>query len=116
MTLFFATKEHGIGSVENYNLKTNLTWSSKFNNVTEKELFDAVTQRFEDFINSTHIRFFKAGKDGRWSVIFDYLNKDEILKHLELVEQYHRKFGKCYSMRPVKKYRDLGIYYIKFIL
>ena len=107
---------HGIGNVENYNYKTNLTWSSKLNNVSEKQLFDAVTQRFEDLINSTHIRLFKAGKDGRWNVIFDHLYEDEIFKHLEIVDQYHRKFGKCYSIRPVKKYRDLGIYYIKLIL
>ena len=102
--------------MKRYNFKTNLTWSSKLNNVTETELFDAVTQRFEDLIYSTRIRFFKADKDGKWSVGFKHDNKDEIFKHLEITTQYHRKFGKCYSIRPVKEYRELGIYYITFMM
>jgi len=107
---------HGIGSVERYNFKTNLTWSSKLDNVTETELFDAVTQRFEDLINSTLIRFFKADKNGKFIVDLKHDSKDEIFRHLEITTQYHRKFGKCYSIRPVKEYRELGIYYIKFMM
>ena len=86
-----------------------MTWSSKLNNVTETELFDAVTQKFEDLIYSTRIRFFKADTDGKSRVDFTHDNKNEIFRHLEIVRQYHRKFGKCYSIRPVKKYRELGI-------
>jgi len=31
----------------------------------------------------------------------------------EFTEQRHRGFGRCYTFHPLKKYRDLGIYYYK---
>ena len=107
---------HGIPSVENYNYKYNLSWSSLAQNITEQKLFDDVTQRYEDIINSTRIRYFKPDEIGSSSVTFYNENSTIIYNNVEVTEQRHRLFGKCYSIRPVEKYRVLGIYYIKFTL
>ena len=107
---------HGIPSVENYNYKYNLSWSSQAENTTEQKLFDDVTQRYADIINSTRIRHFKADEKGSSTVTFSSENSTTIYSNVEVTEQRHRLFGKCYSIRPVEKYRVLGIYYIKFTL
>ena len=107
---------HGVSSVKNYNYKVNLNWSSKYDHVTEQELFNDVTQRYEDLIQSATIRFFKADQNGRSSVTVHYNDSLNVVKHFDVAEQRHRKFGKCYSMRPTKKHRKLGMYRIKFLL
>ena len=107
---------HGIPSVKHYNYKYNTNWSSRVDNISEKELFDDVTLRYEDIINRTTIRTFKSDEGGicRKSIYND--NATIIHNNLEVTEQRHRKFGKCYSIRPGRKDRSLGIYYIKFTL
>ena len=52
-------KEHGISSVEAYNrgTKTNITWSSNITGVTERQLFDAVTQTPQELFNHVFVRY-----------------------------------------------------------
>ena len=78
-------------------------------------LFKLITHDYEEIVNSTLIRFFHEDKRGKASIKFspaDNVNQT----HLTVNEQRHRKFGKCYSVHPSKKYRFLGIYYMKFTL
>ena len=111
-----ASQLNGIPSVRNYNYKDNLSWSSKNDDITETQLFDLVTQRYTDIVNSTTIRFFKADEQGRSSVTFKPLDDASNFVHLDVKEQKHRLFGKCYSIRPSKHYLELGIYYLKLTL
>ena len=83
--------------------------------VTEQMLFKLITHEYDEIVNKTLIRFFHEDENGKASISFspdDNVNQT----HLTVNEQRHRKFGKCYSVHPSKKYRLLGIYYIKFTL
>ena len=112
----FQFQFHGIQSIQNYNFMHNTTWSSKYHNISESTLFDEVTQTFEDTIVKVAIRFFRADESENFMVSFRTNISGSALNHLDIVQQQHRKFGKCYSIRPRKRYRKLGIYYIKITL
>ena len=94
----------------------NTTWSSKYYNISESTLFDEVTQTFEDTIHKVAIRFFRADESENFMISFRTNISGSASNHLDIVQQQHRKFGKCYSIRPRKRYRKLGIYYIKITL
>ena len=112
----FQFQFHGIKSIQNYNFKHNTTWSSKYYNISESTLFEEVTQTFEDTIIKVAIRFFRADESENFMVSFKTNVSGSALNHLDIVQQQHRKFGKCYSIRPRKRYRKLGVYYIKITL
>ena len=112
----FQFQFHGIKSIQNYNFKHNTTWSSKYYNISESTLFEEVTQTFEDTIIKVAIRFFRADESENFMVSFKTNVSGSALNHLDIVQQQHRKFGKCYSIRPRKRYRKLGVYYIKVTL
>ena len=112
----FQFQFHGIKSIQNYNFKHNTTWSSKYYNISESTLFEEVTQTFEDTIVKVAIRFFRADESENFMVSFKTNVSGSALNHLDIVQQQHRKFGKCYSIRPRKRYRKLGVYYIKVTL
>ena len=93
----------------------NLNWTSNDANVSQQMLFDLVTQRYDEIVSKFKIRFNHADETGRSSIEFSVEdNKNEA--YFNVTEQRHRKFGKCYSVHPSKKYRLLGIYYIVFTL
>ena len=107
---------HGISSIQNYNYNYNTTWSSQFSNISDASLFDEVTHTFGDLIENVTIRFFRANENDKFIVSLKTNTSRSALRHVDVVEQQHRKFGKCYSILPRKKYRKLGIYYIKLML
>ena len=53
------------------------------------------------------IRHLEADKNGSF---IEYLELKENAKWV--TTQYHRGFGRCYTLYPEKYTRDLGIYYI----
>ena len=100
-------QEHGISSIEAYNYKHDLSWSSNHSDVDESQLFRLITHEVEEIIRSVKIRTFIVNKDtNETSVSLD-------LHGPNVVEQRHRNFGRCYSIYPSAENRDLGIYYIR---
>ena len=87
-------------------------------------MFNLITHGYGDIVQSTLVRFFHANKDGKSSAKFEVDRILDIVRGVanggesgfNITEQRHRKFGKCYSLHPIKEHRLLGIYYIKFIL
>ena len=57
------------------------------------------------------IRHLDADKNGSFT---ETLQLEE--KASWVTPQYHRKFGRCYTLYPEKYTRDLGIYYIRLEL
>ena len=53
-------RENGIESYKKYNWKVNLTWSSNFTNVSDVELFQMATHRFDELVKRVYVRFFEA--------------------------------------------------------
>ena len=51
-------QEHGIATVKGYNYKVNLTWSSNQTDVSDAELFELATNRFDEILKRFYIRFF----------------------------------------------------------
>ena len=116
---------HGIDSIDNYNaFNRNLTWSSKNNKVSQQKLFLDATYDFEDIVGEIVIRFIKsahrnsmpwkasklwAGNSMAWTAL-------NATKEFDIVEQRHRKFGRCYTYHPDTRIKELGIYYIRWKL
>ena len=104
---------HGIESRKFYNdaRKNKITWSSNDTSVSEQKLFNNVTYEFNEMVKQIYVRFLRADKDGK--------NRIPHLEHEidnSIKEKRHRAFGKCYTFHPRKDIRDLGVYYIKFML
>ena len=116
---------HGIDSIDNYNaVNRNLTWSSKNNKVSQQKLFLDATYDLEDIVGEIVIRFIKSADRNRmpwkaWKVFpgnnmaWTAMNATE---ELDIVEQRHRKFGRCYTYHPDTTMKELGIYYIRWKL
>ena len=51
---------HGIPSIERYNSKTNLNWSSNDSKTSESKLFDLATYSFGELVKRVFIRYFRA--------------------------------------------------------
>ena len=103
----FYIKENGIESIKNYNYKYNLTWTSNNTQLTPQQLFLDATYSLSDLVKAIKIRHLDADTNGSFV---------ELLKLEEsaswVTQQYHRAFGRCYTLYPEKYTRDLGIYYI----
>ena len=99
-------------SVQNYNYKNNLTWTSNNTKVTPQQLFLDATYSFKEMVQNIRVRYIKSKENGAFSNFS--LNLDD--NHDWVNEQRHRKFGRCYTIYPDKNSRILGIYYIKLEL
>ena len=53
-------KQHGIPTVKQYTLNPILTWSSNQTNVTEVQLFEMATNRFDELVKQFVVRFIHA--------------------------------------------------------
>lgn len=51
---------HGIEEVDRYNYKRDLNWTSNQTGVTEEQLFELATYRFDELVKRLYIRFFEA--------------------------------------------------------
>ncbi len=90
----------------------NASWVSRHPDatVTERELFDLATYTIADMFESVYFRFFRADVNGSFS------ESVKIPDGACFGVQKHRRFGKCYTVHPEKRMRELGIYYIKLTL
>ena len=102
-------KAHGIPSVRNYNLKTDLDWSSNHSDVTPQQLFELVTRTPEELFAGVRIRTFHSEGD-RYSFSVNMSSAASVQV------QTHRNFGRCYTLLPEERIRRLGVYYIKLSL
>ena len=104
-------QRNGIASIQHYNHKTNLNWSSNDSSVTEQQLFLEATYNLDEIAKKIQIRLIRSDENGTFLKSLDLFNSQKWI-----TEQRHRKFGRCYTMYPDNFTRSLGIYYIKFQL
>ena len=106
-------KAHGIPSVNNYNYKEDLWWSSNDTKISSQKLFMLATNSFKDIVKSLSIRTISEDEEG------DFLVKvvtETARMGNSITEQRHRKYGRCYTYYPPQSQQRLGIYYIKIQL
>ena len=53
-------KENGIASIDRYNNKYNLTWSSNDPSISNEQLFNMVTYDVEEIVESVKIRLLEV--------------------------------------------------------
>ena len=107
----YSQQKHGVASIKRYNNKENLNWISNNTQISPQQLFLESTFSVEEIVKKINIRFIKADEKGIFHEnigIRDYQNL--------IIEQQHRKFGRCYTLSPDSRMRSLGIYYIKLQL
>ena len=85
-----------------------MLWKGNDTNITEQEIFDMASYRFEDIVTSFRIRTVKSNANGEYST---YLNFTPTLPP-SMKEQRHRGFGKCYTFIARNDTKQLGVYYI----
>ena len=107
-------KENGISSTDHYNdlRTTNLNWTSNDTNISRHELFNMATYSFDDIVKSINARTVYEDDNGDFKLTA--LDMDET--HNSVVEQRHRRFGRCYTYCPETPLKELGIYYLSIIL
>ena len=112
--MLFLQKENGISSIDHYNdlRKRNLNWTSNDTSITSHELFNMATYSFDDIVKSIKAR--TVYEDDKGEFKSTALDMDE--KHNSIVEQRHRRFGRCYTYCPETPLKELGIYYLSIIL
>ena len=84
-----------------------LSWSSNHTNISEKDLFEAITYDKLEMIKSWRIRLLKEKDNGTMYVKMNLTEDNSEI----FTEQRHRAFGKCYTLHPPKEVRDVGVYY-----
>ena len=106
-TLF---QQHNISNVKEYNNGRNrdLKWSSNDTSVDQQTLFKNVTYEFDEIVKRIYVRYIKTDENGKANEDIDFKGKSTSIK-----EQRHRVFGRCYTLYPEKRIRDLSVYYIK---
>jgi len=106
-------ESHGIPSIKDYNdgRKKNLTWSSNQTDVSDMELFQLATNRFDELLKRFYIRFFEENPaTGKANTDLDLSDPES---DPSVQEQRHRSFGRCYTIHPAEEFRKLGLYYFK---
>ena len=99
---------HGISTVDNYNYKNNLNWTSNDTTVSKHQLFNAATYSFNEIVESVSVRTILEDENG------DFLIKVDMNEvHGSITEQRHRRYGRCYTYHPEQSVEELGIYYVK---
>ena len=112
--MLFLQKENGILSIDHYNdlRKHNLNWTSNDTSMSSHELFNMATYSFDDIVKSINARTVYEDDNGDFKLTA--LDMDET--HNSVVEQRHRRFGRCYTYCPETPLKELGIYYLSIIL
>ena len=112
--MLFLQKENGISSTDHYNdlRKTKLNLTSNDTNISRHELFNMATYSFDEIVKSIKARTIYEDDKGDFNLTG--LDMDE--KHNSVVEQRHRRFGRCYTYCPETPLKELGIYYLSIIL
>ena len=103
----FHFQSNGIASVQNYNYKINLNWTSNNTLLSQQQLFKDATYSLNELVRKVKVRHLDANDQGQFSEI---LVLEDNAKWVS--EQYHRKFGRCYTFYPDENMQSLGIYYI----
>ena len=104
-------QDHGVNKIKQYNgyeERKNLLWKSNSTNLTEQQLFDEVTYRFEEIVGYIQIRSHKNKESNKNKI---YYNSSEYWNS-SIKEHRHRKYGKCYVFMPEKHILQRGVYYI----
>ena len=98
--------------------KANLNWTSNDTMTSRQDLFTQATYSFGEIVESINIRniFWDSqkwdSKTGWW-----YLYGEEMdVMHGSVIEQRHRRYGRCYTYSPDESVKDLGIYYVSMKL
>ena len=106
-SLFIRNQSNGIPSMENYNLKYNLNWTSNDTEISKQQLFNDATYSLEEIVKRIKVRTIFDDIHGTHTFEVD-LNKIQDT----ITEQRHRAFGRCYTYHPEERMRKLGIYFI----
>ena len=75
--------------------------------LTPQQLFLDATYSLAELVKTIKIRHLDADTNGSF---VESLKIEESASWV--TQQYHRAFGRCYTLYPEKYTRDLGIYYI----
>ena len=101
-----------------YRSGKGLRWSSRTKNISEAQLFNDITYKYEDIVYKIELRHFatEASRNfERSSTIFNS-NGDKDIKTSTITEQRFRNSGKCYTFSPNKEMRNKGISHISIWL
>ena len=125
-------KDHGIMQYSSHDCSSNMTWSSRNTSLSENDIFENVTLKFDELVDSiklTRFRGLNVSKSSRsfpWiSIIFQDLffkkattnfNEFSNLIHEYIQEQRHNEYGKCYTFYPKCDIQGDGIKSITFKL
>ena len=75
--------------------------------LSRQQLFKDATYSLSELVRKVKVRHLDANDQGQFS---ETLVLEENAKWVS--EQYHRKFGRCYTFYPADDTINLGIYYI----
>ena len=82
----------------------NFQWSSRKKNVSEKDVFEDVTWKFEDLVKKIEVRHREDGPD--------IPLRSEVTQNMpdQMIEiQYHPSFGKCHTYSISNQWREWGV-------
>ena len=82
----------------------NFQWSSRKKNVTEKDVFEDVTWKFEDLVNKLEVRHREDGPDIPKGSFVTQNMPDQMIE-----TQYHPRFGKCHTYSVSNQWREWGV-------
>ena len=82
----------------------NFQWSSRKKNVTEKDVFEDVTWKFEDLVKKIEVRHREDGP-----VIPRNSDAMQNMQDQMIEIQYHPSFGKCHTYSVSDKWREWGV-------
>ena len=89
----------------------NITWTGNASFGSEQELYNNVTYKFEEIVDSIELNIHRNSKKRLTLRNKIYLKKNEDWKS-SIQENRHRKYGKCYSFVPEHEILESGVYYI----
>lgn len=79
--------------------------------MTPQDLFKKATLDLEDMVSDIVVRHFERPTNGQANFYSLDIHND-----LSVIEQRHRKFGRCWTFHMDDEKLKLGIYYIKIDL
>ena len=92
----------------------NTQWISNDSKVSPQDLFEMATYGFWEMVHDLRIRFFQSDSMGKTSYNIDENNWAAFDKRiLEVIEQRHPRFGKCWTISFPTVWAEYGRYYIK---
>ena len=86
----------------------NLSWKSNSTIVSEQQLFDDVTYKFDEIVEYIQLRLHQNLRSNKNKITLNSIAE----WNSSVKEHRHRKYGKCYNFIPHEEILESGVYYI----